>query len=441
LDITLEKSTATEGLIKIRLKEADYQSIFEEKVKKYSKQASIKGFRPGKVPPALVKKMYGKAILVEEINSLLVESLKKYILENDINLIGEPLPNHAKAEAIDWDNQKEFDFEYNVGLIDDFKYDLNQQVTRYEIEVNQKEVDQMIADMQKQLGKMEHPEVSEAGDSLFGTLTVASSEVNAEGLIELDNTTQSARSLLTGHKKGDKITLAVQSIFEKPEDLAVFLNKPLEEVKELQGDASFEVQEVNRLKHAELNQELFDRVFGKDVVKSEEEFHAKYKEMLAENLSKESDYLLSRDLQNKLMENTNIDLPEAFYREWLVAANDNIKEEDLADDFQHYIRDLKWTLLKNRIAQDHSIQVEYEDVVEATKKMFMDQYGLRQMGPEAEESLNQLAGNYLQQGKGEQFYKMHNQLKTEKILAVAKEKADISVKKVSREEFDKLVEN
>ena len=122
MEIQLEKNSSSEALIKINLKESDYQSKFKEKLKSYSKQANIKGFRPGKVPISLIEKMYGKSIMVEEINKMLVDSLKKYIKENDIKIIGDPLPNNDKANEIDWDTQKEFDFEYNIGLIEDFEY-------------------------------------------------------------------------------------------------------------------------------------------------------------------------------------------------------------------------------------------------------------------------------------------------------------------------------
>jgi trigger factor len=186
LDIQLEKNSNTEALIKINLKESDYQPKYQEKLKSYSKQAQIKGFRPGKVPVSLIEKMYGKSIKVEEINNILVESLKEYIKKNDIKIIGDPLPNNDKAEEIDWDNQKEFDFEYNVGLIDEFEYNLKFKINKYEIKVEDKVLNEAIDELKQRYGKMTNPEVSESGDSIFGSLSQESTEFSKDGLIEIE---------------------------------------------------------------------------------------------------------------------------------------------------------------------------------------------------------------------------------------------------------------
>ena len=150
MDIQLEKNSSTEALIKIKLKEADYQSKLTEKLKSYSKKATIKGFRPGKVPLSLIEKMYGKSIMVEEINKILVDSLKEYIKENDVKIIGDPLPNNEKAQDIDWDTQKEFDFEYSIGLIDDFKYNLEFKIDKYEIKVEKEVLDEALDKLKEQ---------------------------------------------------------------------------------------------------------------------------------------------------------------------------------------------------------------------------------------------------------------------------------------------------
>ena len=149
MDIQLEKNSGTEALIKIKLKEADYQPKFKEKLKSYSKQANIKGFRPGKVPIGVIEKMYGKSIMVEEINKILVDSLKDYISKNDIKIIGDPLPNNEKAQEIDWDTQKEFDFEYSIGLIDEFEYKLGFKINKFQIKVEKKVLDEAIDNLKE----------------------------------------------------------------------------------------------------------------------------------------------------------------------------------------------------------------------------------------------------------------------------------------------------
>lgn len=441
MDIQFEKQTPAEGLIKIKLKEDDYQSKFEEKVKEYRKKVSLKGFRPGKVPSGLIKKMYGKSILIEEINSLLTESLNTYIKENDLKIIGDPLPNNEKAAAIDWENAKELDFEYQVGLIDDFNYDLDSiKATKFEIKINKGELDDIIDNLKKQYGKISTPETSEEGDSLFGTLAQESTDFSLDTMLNLNGIYKKHLKKFIGLKQDGSVSFDIQGLFKKDEDLAQFTQKSPEEIKDLKGDFTFKIKNVSRTEPAEMNQEFFDKIFGKDQVKNEEEFIEKYKDLLRENYDKESGHLLSSDLQKTLVDSISITLPEDFYKKWLLATNKGMKDADIENDYNHYLQDLKWNLIKNRIAEEKDIKIEYNEVLERTKEFFRQQYGLYNTGdPEADKSLEILANNYLQENKGEQYMNIYSQVKTEKIMDLAKEKAQISVKKISREEFNKKV--
>src|SRR5688500_12892187 len=172
LEITLDKKTNTEGLIKIKLTEGDYQPNVEEKVKDYARKANIKGFRQGKVPTGVIRKMFGKSILVDEINHLLSHKITDYIKDNNIQILGEPLPNHDKTRDIDWDAQKDFEFEYQIGLVEDFTYELSPKtkVKAYKIVVDDKTVQETLSDLKKRFGKVTYPEVSEADDTLYGEL-------------------------------------------------------------------------------------------------------------------------------------------------------------------------------------------------------------------------------------------------------------------------------
>jgi trigger factor len=243
-----------------------------------------------------------------------------------------------------------------------------------------------------------------------------------------------------GLKKDDTVTFEIQGLFKDEADLAQFLQKSPEEAKEFKGKFTFKVKNISRTEPAEMNQEFFDKIFGKDQVKTEKEFIEKYTELLRENYDKESGYLLSNDLQKKLIDSVKVSLPEDFYKKWLLATNQGLKEDDLEKDYEHYLRDLKWNLIKNKIAEDHKIKVEYQDVLERTKEFFRQQYGLyNTKDEEADKSLEILANNYLQENKGEHYMNIHTQVKTEKIMDVVKEKAKISVKKISRDEFNKKV--
>ena len=440
MDIQLEKNSSTEALIKINLKETDYQPKLKEKLKSYSKQANIKGFRPGKVPVSIIEKMYGKSIMVEEINKILVDSLKDYIKKNDIKIIGDPLPNNDKAKEIDWDNQKEFDFEYSIGLIDDFEYNLGFKINKYQIKVEKKVLDEAIDSLKQQYGEMTNPDVSEAGDSIFGNLAQASSEFSKDGLIYIDRVAKKFQKSFIGVKKGDVVKADVQKLFTDVKDLVKVTGLSEDESKALEGEFEFTVKNVNRIEPAEMNQEFFDKIFGEGKVKTEEEFIAEYTKIFEENYDKESEYLLAHHIQEKILKETKVDIPEAFYKKWIVASNQEIKENDLEKDFEHYIRDLKWTLIKNKIFDDNEIKIEYSDIVDYTKKMFQAQFGGMELNEEMSKNLDVMANNYLQQNNGENYMNVHNQLRTEKIMDILKQKVDISVKKVTREEFEKKAE-
>lgn len=441
MDIQLEKNSSTEALIKVNLKVADYQPKFKEKLKTYSKQASIKGFRPGKVPISLIEKMYGKSIMVEEINKILVDSLKDYIKEHDIKIIGDPLPNNEKAQQINWDTQEEFDFEYRIGLIDDFQYKMDFKIEKFEIKLDKKTIDEAISDLKKQYGKMTNPEVSESGDSIFGSLTQAASEFAKDILIDIDNLVKKQQKSFIGIKKADIVKFDIKKLFDDEKVLTEVTGMSDEEVKDLKGEFEFTVKNVNRTEPSEMNQEFFDKIFGEGKVKSEEEFVAEYSKIYEENYNRESDYLLAHQIQEKIIKETKVEIPEGFYKEWILATNQGITEENLDKDFEHYVRDLKWTLIKNRIADDNELKIEYSDAVDYTKKMFQAQFGGMILNEEMDKNLDVMANNYLQQKNGENYMNIFNQLKTEKIIDILKQKAEISVKKVTREEFSKIGAN
>ena len=440
MDIQLEKNSSTEALIKIKLKETDYQPKLKEKLKSYSKKANIKGFRPGKVPISLIEKMYGKSIMVEEINKILVDTLKDYIKKNDIKIIGDPLPNNEKAKEIDWDEQKEFDFEYNIGLIDDFEYKLEFKINKYQIKLDKKTIDEAIDELKVRYGKMTNPEISVEGDSIFGTLSQLGTEFTKDGLIEISKVSKKFRKSFIGIKKEDVVKVDIKKLFNDDKDLVEVTGLSDDEIKTLIGEFEITVKNVNRIEPAEMNQEFFDKIFGEGKVKTEEEFIEEYSKIFEENYDRESEYLLARQIQEKVLKETKLDIPQDFYKKWILATNEGIKEEDLEKDFEDYIKDLKWTLLKNRIADDNELKIEYADVVESTKKMYEAQFGGIELTEEMDKSMDALVNNYLQQENGKNYMNVFDQLRTEKILDILKQKAEISVKKVTREEFNKKAE-
>lgn len=442
MDIVLDKSTATEGQIKITLKENDYQPKVEEKVKDYSKKANIKGFRPGKVPPGLIKKLYGKSILVEEINELLSKSITDYIKENKIKLIGEPLPNHEKTAEIDWDTQKEFEFEYQVGLIDEFTIDLSQKIKAYEIIPDKKTIDKTVEDLKKQYGNHTEPEEIKKGDDIFGEMTQESTGYKEEIWIAADQVKAKEAKLFEGLKKDQTIEIDPKKVLKDSDTVGKVLHKDDKEVKGIKGNFSFKVTKISRVEIAELNQDFFDKVFGKDAIKTEAEFIDKLKETLQTNYGQEAKNYTMKLIQDKLIETTKIEVPDNFYKKWILASNkDKISEADLDKDYDKYIEELKWSLIVNKIAEDNKIKVEHADVMENAKATITAQFASYGMGDSLGEQLDSFAENYLQGNDGQNYMNTFNKVRSDRIMDFINDKMDISSKKVKPEEFSKIVSN
>lgn len=443
MEITLNKKNNTEGVIKIKLTEGDYQPHVEEKVKEYSRKANIKGFRAGKVPAGVIKRMFGKSILVDEINHVLSHKLSDYIKDNNLKLLGEPLPDLSKSALIDWDNQKDFEFEYQIGMVEDFTYELSSKVKvqSYPIDVDKKVIEETVADVRKRFGATSNPEVSEAGDNLFGELTSKEGDFKKEyAFLELDKVEKKEQKQFIGVKKGDVIEFEISKLFKEDRDLALFLGKDEAEVKGLKGKYVLTLNEMSRVTLAELNQDLFDRTFGPGVVTSEAAFQEKIKETIAENYQRETEHFLDHNIEDYFIKNTNINLPDDFLKTWLKATSKGeITDEVLTKEFDAYKRGLKWDLVKNRIAEDNKISAETEEVRAKAKEMILAQFGGPAIAEQLGDRLDPIVDNYLQNDNGQSFMRVFNQIRNEKILKHIKASITVQEKKVSVDEFKKIV--
>ncbi len=443
MDITLDRQESNEALIKIKLKEADYQPQLKQKVKEYSRKAQLKGFRPGKVPTHLVQKMYGKSILVEEISKILNEAVNKYIQENDLKILGEPLPNRDKNESIDWDHQKEFDFEYRIGLVDDFKYDISKKnkVTEYQIKVEEDLVSEELQNIQKNYGERIQPEISEAGDSLQGIIKWSELEIENETSFSIEHVLKKQQKKFIGLKPGDTVSFDLKKTFEEPGLQARLVGRSEEELKDHKKvEVIFEVDKVTRIKPAELNQELFDQLFGKDHVTSEEELRQKIRDYLSNSFQRESQQVLSRDIRDSIMKNTKIDLPEGFLKQWMQWSNEGkISAADAESQYTQYAEEMKWNLILNRIAEDNELKVENEEVVSKAKDLIRAQLASSGLGDQMEDQLDSFADNYLRGEDGQNYLQVFNQVRQQKIMAFVREQITIKDKEVDMEEFRKAI--
>lgn len=476
LDITLDKKGNSEASIKIMLREEDYQPRVDEKLKAYRKQANLKGFRPGKAPAGLIKKMYGKAIKVEEINELLARTLPEYIQENDLKIVGEPLPDLEAVRGIDWDSQSDFEFSYQVGYVDDFSYELSETVavTKHVIPVTEEKVDETIEDLRKRFGTFQDAEgVSKRDDLLTGVVSQAqfaaestqtaepeaagssqealsakamteTAATEAESLptnttIELSALDDEQVRLFVGAQVGDEIFFDLREIFPEDEAVADLLHLSLDddEISALAGEFSFRIDKIARQLPADLNQDLFDTVFGKDTVKDEAEFREKVREAIQDNYQRQSEALLDRDLRNYLIDNTAIEIPEEFLRKWLLDSNRNsFTEQQVDKEFGAYLKNLKWTLLSNKMAEDLELKVDHEEVRQNAKRMLLAQFGMPDSDFGDQEHFQPIVDSYLQRDHGDNYMRIFEHVRTQKLLDHVKKVITIQEKEVSVEEFN-----
>lgn len=444
MDITLDKKGNTEASIKINLKEEDYQSQVEEKVKEYRKKANLKGFRPGKVPAGIIKKMYGKAIKVEEINQLVSQSLPNYIREQNINIVGEPLPNYENTEGIDWENQKEFEFTYDIGFVDDFEYDIseNLKITRYKLKLTDEELEDTINRLRDQFHDTENVEEVGKDDIINGIVKQQEGELENQTSIDLKEMDENQSKVFVGAKKGDTVNFDIRETHPENGDVAVLLSKDPEEVAEVNGAFTFTIESILRRKPAEMNQEFFDKVFGEGATENEEQFREKVKETMQENYDRETYNLMMLDIRNTIIDQTNFDVPEDFLKRWLLERNDgNITQEQIDKEFNDYVRDLRWNLITNKIAEDKEIKVEHEDVKSKAREMIEEQLGQSGLLQQLGDNLDPFVDNYLQGDNGNNYMQVFNQAKTEKIFDYIREHATIEEKEITVDEFKEEVEN
>jgi trigger factor len=445
LNITLDKQNATDGLIKVTLTESDYQPKVEGKLKDYSRKANIKGFRQGQVQSGVIKKMFGKSVLVEEVNQLISHSISDYIKDNKLRILGDPLPNSDKARSIDWDNQKDFEFEFQVGLVDDFQYDLSPKVKikSYSIEVDNKVMDETMADLKQRFGNVSYPEVSEATDNLYAEIVAVdgvrtTEETKRSSYIFIEKVEKKEQKKFIGLKKEDEVEFDITKIFTDENLIAQAINVSAEEAKAATGKFAIKITTISRTEPAEINPEFFDKVFGKDVVKTEEEFITKIKETIAENYKRETDHLLDHEIQHHFVDHTKVNMPDNFLKLWLKATSEGKVTDDILDkEFNQYKETLKWDLVKNKIAEDLKITVEAEEVKNKAKEMILQQFGGQAFAAQLGDKMDGIADNYLSGQDGKNFMNLYNQLRSEKIMKAIRETITLTEKKVSLDEFKK----
>ncbi|MFK7900508.1 MAG: trigger factor [Cyclobacteriaceae bacterium] len=445
MEITLNKKNDTYGSILIDIKESDVTPKFDEKVKDYSKRMNIKGFRAGKVPTGIVKKMHGSSIKAEVVSDMLYKSLDNYIKENKLPLLGNPLPSEdEKDREMDWENQSSFQFTYDVGLTPDFKYDISSKVklNQYEVTDEEGDIQETLNNLRKQQGTTTNPEVTEGKDVIRGKIQQEKTEFESTGVFIIEELNAKIAPNFVGLKKGDKVIFDPKKAFNKDYSKMSFsLAIKEEEAKKLKGDFLFTVEEITRNEMAELNQEFYDKLFGKDVVKSEEELHVKMKEIMTENYKSQAESMLLKEIRDRLIEKTKLPLPEDFLKRWLLTTSETLTEEKITEDFDNYRKEFKWNIIQGKIAEDNKLDVQGEEIMERAKSFVQQQYlGGMPISPEFEPQFMEFVNKYLSDNNGANYRNLYHQAIGEKVLLHAKNEISIKPKTIKAKDFKELIE-
>jgi len=446
MKLTQSKAKDLMATITVKVIGADYSERVEKVLKDYRKTAEVPGFRKGKTPMGIINKKYRTSVIVEEVNKMLQDALYKHITAEKVRVLGSPMPIDEKP--IDWENDEDFTFEYEVGLAPEFdvKITAKDKLNYYKIKADAKLVDGYCNDIAKRYGKMSNPEASIEGDLIFCTIEqldvdgiVMNNGIKNDATVAMDYIAdKKIKKQFVGVKTDDLITVNVMKAFTNHSDLGAMLNVDHAAIHNLTSEEfQFTVKNVNRLEPAELNVELFDKVYGPGAIKDEKEFKAKVKSEAEAQFVGESDRMLKNDVVTYFVDKLKLAMPNEFLKRWLVQTSDQpITMEMLETEYDLYAKSLQWQLIENKILENHSIKVTQDDVLAHTKVLIsaqMKQYGQ----PEGDDKqLTDIATDILK--KEEERKKVYDQIFDERTLAVYKENFKLTEKSVSYDEFVKL---
>jgi trigger factor len=453
MNINKEQIDKLNAQVKIQLTEEDLNPKVEASLSDIRKKASLKGFRPGKVPMGLIKKMYGKAVVYEEVNKLVSETLTNYLSDEKLEIIGEPIPSESQ-ETIDFDTQKEFNFSFDLGLRPEFEVSLNKKMKYpyYDIEVDDELINKYIDSHADRHGKLES--VDEVTEKAFikGEIVQLDADGNIvpEGLQKEESSIsithikdEETKKSFLGSKKGDSIKIDVTKTFSGESEIAMVLGIDKEKIAEIEPHFQYTIREITEYIKAEVNEELFEKVFPEQEIKTEEDFKNKIKEDIKNSTVKDSDYKFLLDAREKLIDKTEIPLPEDFLSRWLKLKDEKneMTEEQFNEDFPKFLRDLKWQLILGKMVKDNEIKVEPEEVkdlaVELTEMQFQQYYGVP-AGSFPREQMEQYAAEMFLKKEAE-VKKLYDKKYEDKVVQIIKESVKLDSKEISVEEFNKLL--
>ena len=448
MSVTRENIDNVNARLTVKIEKADYEESVKAVLKDYRLKANIPGFRPGKVPAGIIQKRFGKAVLVEEVNKALSQDLSKYITEEKLPLLGEPLPNDELQKSIDWDTE-DFEFVFDIALAPEVSINLTKK-NKYKyhvIKVDDEMIDQQVEAITSNFGTNKPVDVVGEKSNVRGDFIQLSEDgqeleegISPKGvLLAIDLLKEdSVKADFIGKKKEDVVVFNPIKAYQNNHEVGHMLNIKPEEAETLESDFKFTITEILEFEKAEVNEELFKKTYGDDTeITTVEAFREKIKDDIAKNLSHSSDHKFTLDARDTLVEKTEMVLPEAFLKRWLLEKNNELTEEQVEKDFEHFMTDLKWQLIKDSFIKENELNVTPEEALGLARQITFSQFNQYGMYNLPDEQLDQFANMMLE--KPEEKERIYGKILEDKVIGIIKEKVSVTEVEVSKDEFNEMV--
>ncbi|MBP1631006.1 MAG: trigger factor [Bacteroidetes bacterium] len=454
MKVTKESTGELTSVLRIDISKEDYAQKVEGQLKDYRRKANVPGFRVGQVPMGMVKQMYEKSVRADEIQKLMTNAMYDYIEAEKLNIIGHPMANEEKTPDIDWDNQTEYTFYFDIAMQPEFDIELDKmEETFYNIEPNKEMLDKFIEDLQRRFGKFESPETITEEDLVYGEVAELDEEGNVkEGGVKTITSLainmiaqKTIQKKFIGQAKDSEIVFNLAKAFTNSSDVAAMLRISKEEAEAFKSDVKFTVSSINRITPAELNEEFFEKAYKGQDITTLEQFQARAKQDLGETYKREADRYFMNEVTTKLVAQTKINLPDEFMKRWLIANNEGKVDADkVAAEYEMYKDSLKWQMIENKLVEKYSLTVSNEEVKSYYKEALLGNYfpasddETPEQTKERLDAMEKVAENML--NNKEQGKQVFEYLFDQKLTKALRENMKITEKSISIDDFTKMIQ-
>ncbi len=448
MEITRENTGELTATIKMVISPADHNESVTKILKDYQRKANVPGFRPGHVPFGMIKKLYGGAVFAEEVNKLVSDKLHQYITDENLDILGQPIPNTSLTPEFDWKEGQDIEFYFDLGMTPkfDFVLDENIAVDYHVIKVDDTMVDKYLDDMRQRFGNMINPEVTGEKDVLFGDFV----QLNADGSVLEGGIThtskltvdlvsdQEVKNKLIGSKVGDSIAFNPLKATGNATEASAMLGISKEEVDGMESDFMYTISEISTMSPAEMNEEFFGKVFPEAGITTEEGFRHQVRNESEKAFVADSDHLFAHHSQDKLIESVSIQLPDEFMKRWLIESNEGkLTAEDIERDYDKYAEGMKWQLIENKIILEAGIEVGDAEIKDYVKDYYLQGWRTLQLTEDLLERLETIADSFIKD-KPAEVRRIIDSLYGQRVTAYIKSKVKLVEKEISYDEFIKL---